>query len=354
MLSPAHGVGRVLHDEVNNLLDRCDAFLREAAASMEHTSRNEYYRRIIEKGMVGAYRGAARRANTATESIERRVDAFAAVTRDFEDRVLEPIETVASAATELQASAGSMQSLAEHTSSTTAHVTTAAGSATSSVQAVASAAEELAASISEISRQVTESSTLGARALERAQAVLVQVDDLAQSADKIGRIIGLITDVAAQTNLLALNATIEAARAGDAGRGFAVVANEVKQLAAQNGRATEDIVRQVDEVRQSVQATVTSVASIVQAVEEIDSATSTIAAAVEQQNAATREIARNVDHAASGTSDVMQSLSTVSTAADGSRGAAGDVLEASTELSRQADVVRREIRGFIEQAEKVA
>ena len=214
---------------------------------------------------------------------------------DFESSVGGIVETVAAAATEMQASAESMSATAEDTKGKTMAVASASEEAASNVQTVATAAEELSSSITEISRQVTQSSEIANRAVTGARATDEGIRGLVDTTNRIGEVVSMITEIADQTNLLALNATIEAARAGEAGKGFAVVASEVKDLAAQTSKATEQIASQITEIQDSTGNAVGAIEEITKTIDEMDKIASGIAAAVEEQGAATSEIARNVE-----------------------------------------------------------
>ena len=277
----------------------------------------------------------------------RRAEKIEQLNKAFDEGVSGVLQTVSSAATELQSTAESMSSIAEETNSQASSVAAAAEQAATNVQTVATAAEELSTSISEIGRQMRHSSDMTNSASERAKSSQRTVEGLAASSEKIGTVIGLITDIAEQTNLLALNATIEAARAGDAGKGFAVVASEVKNLANQTGKATEDISAQIAEVQAQTRNAVEEIEHIVKNIEEIAEIALTISSAVEQQNAATSEIARNVQEASAGTTEVTTNITGVSHAAGEAGNAAAQVLEATGELSRQSERLRGLVGTFL-------
>ncbi len=277
---------------------------------------------------------------------QRRADMQALADR-FDSTVGGIVEVVASAATELQASARALAATAEETQNQSFSVAAASQQTSSNVASVASATEELSASVAEIARQVTKSSAIAAQAVSEAGQTNDKVKGLAAAAEKIGSVIELIDSIASQTNLLALNATIEAARAGDAGRGFAVVASEVKQLADQTGRATAEISGQIDAIRASTGDAAGAIHNIGGTIGEINSIASTIAAAVEEQTAATSEIARNIQEAASGAAQVSGAISGVTEAAGESSSASSQVLAAASELSHQAELLRSEVDGFL-------
>ena len=266
---------------------------------------------------------------------------------DFEASVMGVVKAVSSSATEMQTTAQSMSSAAQQASSQATTVATAAEQATSNVQTVATAAEELAASISEISRQVCEAATISSAASEEANNTTAIVVALSSAADKIGEVVKLINDIASQTNLLALNATIEAARAGDAGKGFAVVANEVKSLANQTGRATDEIGSQISAVQDEVRKVVGAIGKIGSTIEQVQQISSGIASAVEEQGAATQEIARNVQQAAQGTQDVSGNIGGVTEAANSTGVAAEQVLRSAGELAQNSERLRREVGNFL-------
>jgi len=275
------------------------------------------------------------------------VSGQARLANEFEANMVGVVESVRSAATELQASSESMAATAEETSRQSQSVAAAAEQATSNVQTLAAAAEEMAKSIEEIGRQVTQSATIAGRAVEEAERTNGSVAGLAEAAQKIGEVVELISDIASQTNLLALNATIEAARAGDAGKGFAVVASEVKSLANQTAKATEEIAAQIAGMQDATKGTVTAIKGISSTIGEISEIAAAIASAVEQQSAATQEISRNVQEAATGTQDVSANIASVNQAASETGRSAGDVLTAAQELSRQGDRPREEIDRFL-------
>jgi len=266
---------------------------------------------------------------------------------DFEQSVGNIVNIVASAATQLQASSKNLTEMSDQTSRQTATVAAATEEASSSIQTVASAAEELSASIGEINRQVDESSRVAASAVQEVKKTDATVSTLSDAATQIGDVVKLIQDIAEQTNLLALNATIEAARAGEAGKGFAVVASEVKNLANQTAKATEEISKKIDTVQSVSKDSVEAIRTIGGIIEHIDEISKTIANALGQQDAATREISNNVQQASAGTSEISSSIVNVTHAASESRDAAADVHMAAGELSKQSETMRQEIQRFM-------
>ena len=271
---------------------------------------------------------------------------------DFQASVGGVVESVSSASTELQSSAQSMTAISEETSTQATAVAAASEQASTNVQTVASAAEELSSSIGEISRQVQQSTQISNTAVAEAKRADEMVQGLAQSAQKIGEVVALITDIADQTNLLALNATIEAARAGEAGKGFAVVASEVKNLANQTAKATEEIGSQIGDIQSATGESVQAIQGITRTISEISEIAAAIAAAVEEQGAAPSEIARNVEEAATGTSEVTANISGVTQAAGESGQSASQVLTAANDLSQQSEMLKAEVDSFMEQVRK--
>jgi archaellum component FlaC len=269
-----------------------------------------------------------------------------ALVREFEGKT-SVVGLVASAATKLETTA---RSLSEATSETTHQAATVAGAveaASINMQTVASAAEELSASVGEIGRQVTQSSQIADRAVGDANRTDGIVRTLAEGAQKIGDVVSLISAIAGQTNLLALNATIEAARAGDSGKGFAVVAAEVKGLANQTAKATDDIRQQVAHIQVATKEAVTAIEAISRTIAELSQIATAIASAVEEQGAATQEIARNVQEAAMATQQVSNNINGVSRGATETGTAASQVLGAATDLSRQAEQLSGNVQRFI-------
>ncbi len=265
----------------------------------------------------------------------------------FEANVGSLVGMLSSASTELEATARSMTSTAHHSKQQAATVSAAAEEASAGLQTVAAAAEELTASIGEIGRQVAQSSKITGKAVDDAKRTDEIVRTLSDGAEKIGTVVGLITNIASQTNLLALNATIEAARAGDAGKGFAVVASEVKSLATQTGRATEEIGAQVAQIQAATKEVVEAIRGISGTIEEVSAIATAIASAVDQQGAATAEIARNVQQTTQAAREVSAGIGGVSQAAGETGTAAGQVLTASSDLSKQAEQLSGEVHRFV-------
>ena len=254
---------------------------------------------------------------------------------------------VAGAATELESSAGLLTQSSEDTKARSMAVATTAEQTSGNVGAVASAAEQLAASTNEISQQVANANRVSTDAMAEAASASELVNSLDEAGQKIGVVVSMINDIASQTNLLALNATIEAARAGEAGKGFAVVASEVKALAQQTSNATEDITRQIESMQSATASVVTAIEGISNTIGQVNDASSSISAAVEEQSAATQEIARNTQQAAAGTADVTLNAQAVGESSEKAVQAVGEVNEAASELSRQAETMRAEISAFM-------
>jgi ABC-type transporter Mla subunit MlaD len=285
-------------------------------------------------------------AKSVEKQIEKQkyVDELA---KNFEQNVGKVVELVGSFSNELQSAAQMMTGSASATADLSATVLSAAEHAAANVSMVAAAAEELGSSVQEIGRQVTGSAGLAQAAVGEADQTAMLVGALRQTSARIGDMVGLISSIAGQTNLLALNATIEAARAGDAGRGFAVVAAEVKELAKQTAKATDEIASQISEIQGVTDRTVSAIGSITGRIRELNDVTASIAAAVEQQGTATQEIVRNVAQASHGTAEVTGNIAGVAEASKETGTAAGQVLSASGALSRQSERLSDEITRFL-------
>jgi methyl-accepting chemotaxis protein len=267
---------------------------------------------------------------------------------DFNATIGGVVGIVASAATELEASARSVQAATEQTSGQSGAAAEASSNSMTNVSAVASAAEQLSSSIGEISRRVNDSAEIAAKAAQGADDAANKIDQLSTAAQKIGTIVELITNIASQTNLLALNATIEAARAGEAGRGFAVVASEVKSLAEQTAKATAEIAAQISDIQNSTSESVKTISYVTEVIKAMTEVSTAIASAVEEQSAATSEISRNAQLAAASTQSVASNVSNAASAAKAAGETSTDVLSAAGELSKQSELLRAEVAKFLD------
>jgi methyl-accepting chemotaxis protein len=344
-------IGELQH-AFNDMIDRCDAFMREASAAMDAVRQKKYFRRILPEGLLGSLLIAAKTINEATDVIERQTAEFQTnmnkIADDFEATVGNIIGTVSSASTELEATATSLTKTAAMTEQLSTSVAGASEEASSNVQSVATASEELASSVSEISRQVLESSRIAGSAVDQAGKADGRIAELSQAANRIGEVVKLITAIAEQTNLLALNATIEAARAGDAGRGFAVVAQEVKALAAQTAKATDEIGTQIGGMQTATADSVVAIKEVSDTIRRISDISSAIAAAVEEQGAATQEISRNVQQAAQGTSEVASNIVDVNRGASETGSASAQVLSSAQSLANESNRLKLEVGRFLD------
>ncbi|WP_247894547.1 methyl-accepting chemotaxis protein [Azospirillum sp. B510] len=306
------GVGR--RDEIGRMAGSVEVFKQAQIALAQSTARQALESRIRQQ----------------------RVEALERLARDFDKRAGVAVDGVAAAAHSLERTAETMLSIADHTEGQASGAAVASQQASANVQRVAASVEELSASIAEINQQVSESSRISSRAVSASHRANELVGGLDTATRKIGEVVSLITAIAGQTNLLALNATIEAARAGEAGKGFAVVAQEVKTLANQTAKATDDITRQIQEVQAATRAAIEAIREITSIINQNSDIGAAIAAAVGQQGGATSEIASNAQQAADGTRDVSANIDGVREGAGETGRSARSLLDAAGSLTGQA------------------
>jgi methyl-accepting chemotaxis protein len=308
--------------------------VREVRGGLERLAANELTVRLPVRGRdeLGEMASAL---NTAAEAMATTVG-----------EIVSSADAVAASSEELSASSAQISASAEETSAQSGVVSGAAEEVSRSVQTVAAGAEQMGASIREIASNAAEASEVAARAVTAAETTTATVAKLGESSAEIGNVVKVITSIAEQTNLLALNATIEAARAGEAGKGFAVVANEVKELAQETAKATEDIARRVEAIQKDTGAAVGAIEEISSIVAQISDRQTTIASAVEEQTATTQEMSRSVTEAANGTTEIATNITGVSTAAESTTQALTQTRTAVDELSRMAADLRTSVGRF--------
>ena len=312
-------------DEIGDMARALKTFQNSSAAMEE-----------LRKEQAGAQEIQIDRANKLANAIA-----------DFEMTIGDIVNTVSSASTQLESAATSLTKTAEDTQNLSDTVAASSEEASANVQTVASATEELSSSVHEIARRVHESSQIAGEAVRQAEKTDARINQLSQAAGRIGDVVNLITAIAQQTNLLALNATIEAARAGDAGRGFAIVAQEVKALAAQTAKATEEISTQIAGMQTATQDSVVAIKDISGTITRISEIAAAIAAAVEEQGAATQEISRNVQQAAVGTTQVASNITAVNRGAAETGSASTQVLSSAQSLSTESNHLKLEVDKFL-------
>ncbi len=346
-------IARPLTDAVNGLNALADG---DTSVEVEVRSNDEvgqvakaleiFRQRTIE-AQEAAAKAEAAQAKARAEAVEQ-------MTGSFDQMVKGRLQGVVTGIAQMESAAKTVSGSADTTKSQVTGASAATEEASSNVQTVAAAAEELSKSIDEIARQVEQATTVAQSAVAEADRSNSSVGELAQLANRIGEVVSLIQDIAEQTNLLALNATIEAARAGEAGKGFAVVASEVKALANQTAKATEEIGEQVTAIQEASGGAAQAIEAIGRVINQVEEVNSSIASAVEEQRAATGEIARNVQEAAQGTQEVSRSMSEVTGAANQTEGAAKEVLEAVTEVGKQSEALRSEVDKFLAEVRAAA
>jgi methyl-accepting chemotaxis protein len=301
----------------------------------------------FKDSLVEAERLRGEQRETETRASAQRKSEMARLADGFQTTVGNIVNAVSTASGELAQAAGTLTRTAENTQRLSGAVASASEEASTNVQTVASAAEEMTTSVNEIAQRVQESSKIAEEAVRQAGKTDARIGELSAAASRIGDVVKLITAIAEQTNLLALNATIEAARAGEAGRGFAVVAQEVKALASQTAKATEEIGTQIGAMQAATNDSVAAIKEIGGTIGRISEIASAIAAAVEEQGAATQEIARNVAQAAHGTTQVATNITDVNRGASETGSASAQVLSSAQALARESGALKNEVEKFV-------
>jgi methyl-accepting chemotaxis protein len=287
-----------------------------------------------------------RAAAENADAREHQQQKLSADTKAFVSSIELSIANLSAVSDHVMEAAMQLAAAADRAATRTEGAIGASSEASANVRDIASATDELAASVMEIDRQVTQSNAVAEKAVVEAERTNMAVKELSEAGRRIGDVVRLITDIAEQTNLLALNATIEAARAGEAGRGFAVVAGEVKALAGQTARATDDIAKQIADMQHATLSSIDAIGAIARTIRDIGAISGAISAAVTEQGAATQEIARNVDIAAKRTSETVEEVSRVNDATENTRSNVVTVRAVAEELGGIAHRIRNQVEEF--------
>jgi len=332
--SKHQGEFRKIVQGVNEILDLVIAPVQEAGGILQKVAAGD-----LTAHVLGNYQGDHAR-------IKDDINVMADKLSESMGKISNNAQTLASSSEELSAVSAQMSSNAEETSSQANVVSAASEQVSKNIQTVATATEEMSASIKEIAKSATEAAKIATAAVRTAETTNATVGKLGESSAEIGQVIKVITSIAQQTNLLALNATIEAARAGEAGKGFAVVANEVKELAKETAKATEDISRKIEAIQGDTKGAVDAIGQITTIINQLNDISNTIASAVEEQTATTNEITRNVGEAAKGSSQIVENIVSVATAAKSTTEGATNTQTAAQELARMAAELQRLVGQF--------
>jgi len=335
---------------INDMIDGCDAFVREATAAMDAVHHNKFFRRILPGGLHGALLQGAATINGATASIETRIRQFERQTAELEGSIGSIVSALDDGAAEMSGAAGNLKAGASSTRNRITSIATASEQAASNMQSVASETARLAANAGAVGADIQRSADIAGRAVERVADAAGSVDVLKGVAARITEVVQSINAIASQTNLLALNATIEAARAGEAGRGFAVVAHEVKALATQTANFTAEIETQVGQVQSAADRVGVSIAEIGTVIAEVNDITGKVAGASEAQSQATAGIARNVDQAFAVVGEIAATIQALAQTAGDTEQLAASTMMASGNLSSQSGLLTQEIRTYLDHA----
>jgi methyl-accepting chemotaxis protein len=346
-------IAELLHN-LNRLLDLSDAFVREAKVSLARVAKGEFYRRVIETGLVGHFGDSAREINGTTVAMEEKFTQFRSLINGFEQDILGVTNSLSQAADGMKGLSNTLNGVVEKSHVEVELVTQSAGNSSQNVNAVASAVTELSTTVREISQQINDYTTMTGSAVAASDRSVKSIYALQNATVVIGDILEIIEYVAKQTNMLALNATIEAVRAGESGKGFAVVASEVKALAEQTSKATEKITAQVSLIREHTELTKSEITDVADSIRNLDHIAGAISAAIEEQGASTEEISHNMHVVADGTGQISNSMEQVSAVIEQTGTAAMELQSSSDDLQSQSGTLRKEVRLFLEQARAVS
>jgi methyl-accepting chemotaxis protein len=332
---------------VNDMIDCCDAFVREATAAVDAVRHHKYYRRILREGLHGALDSAAETINAATAAIDRRASAFDANTAQFEQSIEGVVQTLTDASSAIGDTGQKLSHGAAVTRERSHEVAAATEDAAATVQTAAAAAAKLSGASQEIRGGIGRSAEIAGQAMERASAANRTMDEFAAAADRIGKAVELINAIAAQTNLLALNAAIEAAHAGESGKGFAVVAQEVKTLSGQTADATREIYNNIAAVQSIAKNAVEAIGAVATVVDELNQSTGQVMQAVVSQASATDEIVQKIDRVSTDIRDITSAMRDVTENAGDTESFAATTTIASTELLEQSHTLATDVQNFM-------